>query len=60
MINSIGLPNKGLRASSQHDLPVLATLPVPLIVSVAGFSPRGVRAAGREVAERAARSRRSS
>jgi dihydroorotate dehydrogenase (NAD+) catalytic subunit len=38
LINSIGLPNKGLEGFLEHDLPVLATLPVPLIVSVAGFS----------------------
>jgi dihydroorotate dehydrogenase (NAD+) catalytic subunit len=38
MINSIGLPNKGLEGFLEHDLPELATLPVPLIVSVAGFS----------------------
>jgi dihydroorotate dehydrogenase (NAD+) catalytic subunit len=38
LINSIGLPNKGLTGFLEHDLPVLATLPVPLIVSVAGFS----------------------
>ncbi len=38
MINSIGLPNKGLEGFLAHDLPVLATLPVPLVVSVAGFS----------------------
>jgi dihydroorotate dehydrogenase (NAD+) catalytic subunit len=38
MINSIGLPNKGLAGFLQHDLPELATLPVPLVVSVAGFS----------------------
>jgi dihydroorotate dehydrogenase (NAD+) catalytic subunit len=37
MINSIGLPNKGLAGFLEHDLPALATLPVPLIVSVAGF-----------------------
>jgi dihydroorotate dehydrogenase (NAD+) catalytic subunit len=37
MINSIGLPNKGLAGFLEHDLPELATLPVPLIVSVAGF-----------------------
>jgi dihydroorotate dehydrogenase (NAD+) catalytic subunit len=37
MINSIGLPNKGLAGFLARDLPVLATLPVPLIVSVAGF-----------------------
>jgi dihydroorotate dehydrogenase (NAD+) catalytic subunit len=38
LINSIGLPNKGLEGFLDQDLPVLATLPVPLIVSVAGFS----------------------
>ena len=38
LINSIGLPNKGLDGFLEHDLPVLAALPVPLIVSVAGFS----------------------
>jgi dihydroorotate dehydrogenase (NAD+) catalytic subunit len=34
MINSIGLPNKGLRGFLEEDLPGLAELPVPLIVSV--------------------------
>jgi dihydroorotate dehydrogenase (NAD+) catalytic subunit len=34
MINSIGLPNKGLRGFLAEDLPRLAELPVPLIVSV--------------------------
>jgi dihydroorotate dehydrogenase (NAD+) catalytic subunit len=34
MINSIGLPNKGLRGFLTQDLPLLAELPVPLIVSV--------------------------
>ncbi len=38
LINSIGLPNKGLSGFLSEDLPVLTTLPVPLIVSVAGFS----------------------
>jgi dihydroorotate dehydrogenase (NAD+) catalytic subunit len=36
MINSIGLPNKGLRGFLDSDLPVLADLPVPLIVNVMG------------------------
>jgi dihydroorotate dehydrogenase (NAD+) catalytic subunit len=36
MINSIGLPNKGLRGYLEHDLPRLAELPVPLIVNVMG------------------------
>jgi dihydroorotate dehydrogenase (NAD+) catalytic subunit len=38
LINSIGLPNKGLSGFLGQDLPELSTLPVPLIVSVAGFS----------------------
>jgi dihydroorotate dehydrogenase (NAD+) catalytic subunit len=38
MINSIGLPNKGLDGFLEVDLPQLAELPVPLIVSVMGTS----------------------
>jgi dihydroorotate dehydrogenase (NAD+) catalytic subunit len=38
LINSIGLPNKGLEGFLATDLPQLAELPVPLIVSVMGFS----------------------
>ena len=38
LINSIGLPNKGLDGFLESDLPLLAELPVPLIVSVMGFS----------------------
>jgi dihydroorotate dehydrogenase (NAD+) catalytic subunit len=38
MINSIGLPNKGLDGFLEADLPHLAELPVPLIVSVMGTS----------------------
>jgi dihydroorotate dehydrogenase (NAD+) catalytic subunit len=38
MINSIGLPNKGLNGFLERDLPELARLPVPLIVSVMGKS----------------------
>jgi dihydroorotate dehydrogenase (NAD+) catalytic subunit len=34
MINSIGLPNKGLDGFLAEDLPQLAELPVPLVVSV--------------------------
>jgi dihydroorotate dehydrogenase (NAD+) catalytic subunit len=34
MINSIGLPNKGLAGFLAEDLPQLAQLPVPLVVSV--------------------------
>jgi dihydroorotate dehydrogenase (NAD+) catalytic subunit len=38
MLNSIGLPNKGLEGFLAEDLPRLAELPVPLIVSVMGTS----------------------
>lgn len=38
MINSIGLPNKGLVRFIDEDLPEYATLPAPLIVSVMGFA----------------------
>jgi dihydroorotate dehydrogenase (NAD+) catalytic subunit len=38
LMNSIGLPNKGLAGYLAHDLPELAQLPVPLIVNVMGFS----------------------
>jgi dihydroorotate dehydrogenase (NAD+) catalytic subunit len=38
LINSIGLPNKGLEGFLRDDLPQLAELPVPLVVSVMGFS----------------------
>ncbi|HWF34746.1 MAG TPA: dihydroorotate dehydrogenase [Solirubrobacteraceae bacterium] len=44
LINSIGLPNKGLARYLAEDLPQLAELPVPLIVNVMGFT-------GEEVAE---------
>lgn len=53
MINSIGLPNKGLDGFLAHDLPQLAELPVPLIVSVmatdrAGFERLVDGVGGRE------------
>ncbi|MGH2878401.1 MAG: dihydroorotate dehydrogenase [Solirubrobacteraceae bacterium] len=38
MINSIGLPNKGLEGYLQDDLPELSRLPVPLITNVMGSS----------------------
>lgn len=38
MVNSIGLPNKGLEGFLATDLPQLAELPVPLIVSVMATS----------------------
>ncbi len=44
LLNSIGLPNKGLSRYLAEDLPQLAELSVPLIVNVMGFS-------GEEVAE---------
>jgi dihydroorotate dehydrogenase (NAD+) catalytic subunit len=42
MINSIGLPNKGLRGYLEHDLPELAQLPVPLVVNVMGTTREDV------------------
>ena len=41
MINSIGLPNKGLEGFIESDLPELAELPVPLFVSVMATSREG-------------------
>jgi dihydroorotate dehydrogenase (NAD+) catalytic subunit len=38
MMNSIGLPNRGLEGYLAHDLPELSQLTVPLIVNVMGFS----------------------
>jgi dihydroorotate dehydrogenase (NAD+) catalytic subunit len=38
LINSIGLPNKGLEGFLESDLPAIAEVPVPLIVSVMGTS----------------------
>jgi len=42
MINSIGLPNKGLDGYLAEDLPQLAELPVPLIVNVMGSTREDV------------------
>jgi dihydroorotate dehydrogenase (NAD+) catalytic subunit len=42
MINSIGLPNKGLEGYLREDLPELAELPVPLIVNVMGSTREDV------------------
>jgi dihydroorotate dehydrogenase (NAD+) catalytic subunit len=42
MINSIGLPNTGLRGYLEQDLPQLAELPVPLIVNVMGSTREAV------------------
>ena len=41
MINSIGLPNKGLAGFLAEDLPRLAELPVPLVVSVMATESAG-------------------
>ena len=43
MINSIGLPNKGLDGFLRDDLPQLAELPVPLVVSVMATDQEGFR-----------------
>ena len=42
MINSIGLPNRGLHLYLEHDLPQLARLPVPLITNVMGSTTQEV------------------
>jgi dihydroorotate dehydrogenase (NAD+) catalytic subunit len=52
LINSIGLPNKGLEGFLGSDLPQLAELPVPLIVSVMGFSRDELARLVGEVGER--------
>ena len=38
MINSIGLPNKGMERFLAEDLPALSDLPVPLVVNVMGHT----------------------
>jgi dihydroorotate dehydrogenase (NAD+) catalytic subunit len=53
LINSIGLPNKGLEGFLASDLPELAALPVPLIVSVMGFSRDELTLLVERVGERA-------
>ena len=52
MVNSIGLPNKGAAGFLERDLPLLAELPVPLIVSVMATSREGFAALVGEVAAR--------
>ena len=42
LINSIGLPNKGLDGYLESDLPQLATLPVPLITNVMANSAKEI------------------
>jgi dihydroorotate dehydrogenase (NAD+) catalytic subunit len=53
MINSIGLPNKGLEGFLAEDLPQLAGLPVPLCVSVMAPSADGFAALVERVGGRA-------
>jgi dihydroorotate dehydrogenase (NAD+) catalytic subunit len=48
LINSIGLPNKGLARYIAEDLPELARLPVPLIVNVMGSSAEEISELVRE------------
>jgi dihydroorotate dehydrogenase (NAD+) catalytic subunit len=52
MINSIGLPNKGVAGYIAEDLPRLAELPVPLIVNVMGSTPEEVATLVSAFAER--------
>jgi dihydroorotate dehydrogenase (NAD+) catalytic subunit len=52
MVNSIGLPNKGLVGFLESDLPMLAELPVPLIVSVMATSAEQFAPLVAAVAER--------
>jgi dihydroorotate dehydrogenase (NAD+) catalytic subunit len=52
LINSIGLPNKGVEGFLAQDLPELAELPVPLVVSVMGFSREGLATLVERVGER--------
>jgi dihydroorotate dehydrogenase (NAD+) catalytic subunit len=52
LINSIGLPNRGLEGFIAHDLPRLAELPVPLVVSVMACSPEELADLAARVAQR--------
>jgi dihydroorotate dehydrogenase (NAD+) catalytic subunit len=52
LINSIGLPNKGVDGFLEFDFPFLAELPVPLIVSVMGFDHDQLATLVTAVAER--------
>jgi dihydroorotate dehydrogenase (NAD+) catalytic subunit len=52
LLNSIGLPNKGLDGFLAHDLPHLAELPVPLIVNVMGGTHDELRRLVSRVGER--------
>lgn len=44
LVNSIGLPNKGLERYMAEDLPELAQLPVPLITNVMGSNAEEIAA----------------
>jgi len=52
MINSIGLPNRGLEGYLEHDLPLLARLPVPLITNVMGSTAEEVSRLVEAIGER--------
>jgi dihydroorotate dehydrogenase (NAD+) catalytic subunit len=52
LLNSIGLPNKGLEQFLAQDLPQLAELPVPLIVNVMGNTAEEVSTLVRAFSER--------
>lgn len=52
LLNSIGLPNRGLRGYLELDLPQLAELPVPLVVNVMGFTREEVATLVSAFAER--------
>ena len=52
LVNSIGLPNKGLEGFLAGDLPELAELPVPLVVSVMGFDREELATLVSRVSER--------
>ncbi|MCD6727228.1 MAG: dihydroorotate dehydrogenase [Solirubrobacteraceae bacterium] len=53
MINSIGLPNRGLLGYLEHDLPQLAALPVPLVTNVMGSTADEVARLVEAIDERA-------
>ena len=52
LVNSIGLPNKGLIGYLEQDLPALDWLPVPLITNVMGSTADEVRALVEAVEQR--------
>jgi dihydroorotate dehydrogenase (NAD+) catalytic subunit len=52
LLNSIGLPNKGLDGFLASDLPQLAELPVPLIVNVMGHTHEDLQRLVETVGER--------